>query len=368
MRIALDVTPLIGERTGVGAFVSGALSALAARRDQDIVGYAVTWRGRDPSRLDLPAGVRRVRVPMPARPLRAAWTRGDIPWIELFTGPCDVAHGTNFVVPPTRRAAAVVTVHDLTTVRFPELCNDDTLAYPGLLRRAIDRGAWVHTPSSFVASEVVELLGAAPERVRVVHHGVPPLDPVAEGWRPPVDGPYVLAIGTIEPRKDLPLLVRAFDRLADDIGDLRLVVAGPDGWGTAAFESARVAARHNDRIVRLGFVSGAERTGLLASAAVFAYPSVYEGFGFPPLEAMAMGTPVVATAAGAVPEVLGDAAVIVDAGDANALAAAIGRVLSDDDERAVLTARGSALVARLSWDACASGLSALYADAASAHL
>jgi glycosyltransferase involved in cell wall biosynthesis len=368
VRVALDVTSLIGERTGVGAFVAGAVGALVDVTDLDLLAYAVTWRGRHPSQLVLPDNLRRVRLPMPARPLRAAWSSTSWPPIELFTGPCDVVHGTNFVVPPTRRAAGVVTVHDLTPIRFPELCNNDTLAYPSLLRRAIGQGAWVHTPSQFVADEVVAHLGAAPERVRAVAHGVPPLDSVPSGWRPPIDGPFILALGTIEPRKDLPLLVRAFDRMASEAVDIRLVVAGPDGWGTTAFEAAVAAASHRDRIVRLGYVSGVDRTGLLAAARVFAYPSVYEGFGFPPLEAMTMGTPVVATAAGALPEVLGDAAAIVAPGDVDALAEALARVVSDESERAVLVGRGEALVAAYRWETCAAGLTALYGKAAEARL
>ena len=108
---------------------------------------------------------------MPARPLHALWARRDGPPVEWFIGAADVVHGTNFVVPPTRRAAAVVSVHDLTPLRHPELCDAATLAYPGLIRRALRRGAWVHADSGFVAGEVVDAFEADPGRVRVVHPG-----------------------------------------------------------------------------------------------------------------------------------------------------------------------------------------------------
>jgi glycosyltransferase involved in cell wall biosynthesis len=365
LRLAVDTTSLFGARTGVAAFTEGALHALARRPDVDVHAYAVTWRGTRGLAGMVPSGVTVARRPMAARPLRSLWCRFDAPPIEWWTGPADVCHGTNFVVPPTRRAAAVATVHDLTPVRYPELSTRDTLQYPRLLRRALGRGAWVHTPSAFIAAEVVELLGAAAERVRAVHHGVPPVA-IGDGrLGREVAGSdrYVLALGTIEPRKDLPTLVRAFDSLAASDPALRLVVAGPDGWGIEAFGEVVARARHGSRVVRLGWVNGAVRSGLLAGAAAFAYPSLYEGFGFPPLEAMQVGVPVVATTAGALPEVLGDAARLVTPRDVDGLAAALADVLEDQAVRDDLVSRGRVRAASYSWDRCGEGLTAIYRDA-----
>jgi glycosyltransferase involved in cell wall biosynthesis len=298
---------------------------------------------------------------MAARPLRELWKRVDWPPATWWTGAVDVVHGLNFVVPPAGRAAELVTVHDLTCVRFPELCTADTLQYPALIRRALGRGAHVHAVSEFVADEVCEVFAAPRERVHVVANGVgAPEGGDADRGVARAGGPYVLALGTIEPRKDLPSLVAAFDAVATTHADLRLVVAGPDGWGTDAYTAAVRGAAHRDRIVRLGWVDDATRADLLAGASVFAYPSRYEGFGLPPLEAMAAGTPVVTTRAGALPEVVGDAALLVAPGDADELAAAIARVLDDAGEAKRLVEAGRRRVGAFSWDAAADQLVGVY--------
>ena len=209
LRVALDATPLLGLPTGIGTFCEGALGALADRPALAVQAFAVSWRRR--SMLDgrLPRGVTARQRPMPARPLHALWGRRDAPPVEWFIGPTDVVHGTNFVVPPTRHAAAVVSVHDLTPLHHPELCDAATLAYPQLIRRALHRGAWVHADSAFVAAEVVDAFEADPDRVRAVSPGVPDLpvvgaaeaDDALRRLLPPGVGRYCLAVGTAEPRQ-----------------------------------------------------------------------------------------------------------------------------------------------------------------------
>ena len=369
LRAAFDATSLYDVRTGVGRFVQEVAGRLAGHPDVDLVGYAVTWRGQGELTDLLPDGARAAsRWPMAATPLRKLWRRFDGPRIERWTGPVDVVHGPNYVVPPAR-APRVMSVHDLTFLHHPEFCTKHVLEYPGLIRHSLRTGAWVHTDSEFVREEVIDLLGADPERVVTVPLGVTPgrSSDAARGRTLAGGDRYVLALGTVEPRKNLPGLVAAFDALAAEDPDLRLVLAGPDGWGTAGLDEALARARHRDRVVRLGFVPEDDRGDLLAGAAVLAVPSFYEGFGLTAAEGMLAGTPVVASDAGSHREVIGEAGILVPAADHDALVGALDRVLTDGSLATRLRALGPEQAAPLTWDRTADGLVALWRKAIAAQ-
>jgi glycosyltransferase involved in cell wall biosynthesis len=360
--IAVDAAPLLGDRTGIGVAAAGMIDQLARRPELSVVGYGMTGTGTRRLPRVLPAGVRPIFLPMPAGPLTWLWARTSFPPIELWTGRLDLVHGFNFVVPPSRKAARVVSVWDLTALRYPEMCTPASLRYPAAVRRAVECGAWVHTGAQSVADEIVEHFTAPPERVRVVPPGIGALTP-AQPFRLPSGRPYILGLGTAEPRKDFPGLICAFGEVASAHPDVDLVIAGPAGWAEDRLVAAMAASPVRDRVHRLGWV---EETGpLLAGASVFAYPSLYEGFGLPPLEAMAAGVPVVASAAGAVPEVVGDAAVLVPPGDAAALAQALAAVLDDSAAREELVKAGRRRAAGFTWAAAGDGLLGLYRDAIS---
>jgi glycosyltransferase involved in cell wall biosynthesis len=361
VRVGYDATALLGPRTGVGQMAAHLLEALAHHDDLDLTAFAVTWRGQRALREAIPSGVGLRTRRVPARLTRASWARTSAPRAELWTGPVDVVHAPNFVAPPSR-APVVVTVHDLTFVRYPEMTTADARTFPRLIQRAIDRGAVVHTVSDFVADEVREHFDIDRGRVVRIYSGIAPSQggDAAHGRARAAAGRYVLVLGTIEPRKNLPNLVRAFDVVAATRRDLHLVVAGPDGWGLKEFDAAVADARHGARIRRLGYVDDGTRRDLLAGAAALAYPSIYEGFGHPPLEAMDAGVPVLGSSAGALPEVLGDAALLPDPLDVDALASALTTILDDDATRETLVARGHARVTRYTWAGAGDEFARLY--------
>lgn len=365
--VALDVTPLIGPRSGIGYFVAEILDAMRGHSGITLVPYALSMRARIGGRdAALPEGTR--LLPFPAGPTITAWGRVDQPSAERWLAPARVVHGTNFVAPPTKGAATVVTVHDCSFARYPDLCPPAVRRFGPALRRAVARGAWVHTPSRFVAEEAADLFDT--DRVVAVPHGVPRLAlPAAPLGGLVGDSPFILCLGNLEPRKNIPRLVRAFGSLADAHPGLQLLVAGADGPARPAVEAARLALPPalQKRVRLVGYVDDRTRATLLAKAQVFAFPSLYEGFGFPVLEAMAAGTPVVAGSSGAVAEVAGDGALLIEPTDEDALAEAITRVLDDSALAAQLVKAGRRQAAGFSWRRAAEGLEALYRKAASGH-
>ncbi len=362
LRVALDATPLMNRRTGVGAVTAALFRHIGRSDDIDLHGYVVSWRARNRYREMMPDGVAALRMPWPARLTHRLWQRTDHPRLR---GSFDVVHGTNYVVPPTRRGTRLLTVHDLTAWRFPTLVDHHSRANPALFGRAVAGGASIHCVSNAVGREVIEELGVPADRVHVIPNG---FDPVGSGdataARTRIGGPYVLAVGTVEPRKDYVGLVRAMTAVWEDHQDLRLVIVGGDGWGIDEFNDVVRTTGSADRIVRPGYVTEAEKADLIAGAELLAYPSVYEGFGLPVLEAMAAGLPVVATAVDAVAEVAGDAAALVAPGDPGELGEAIRSVLTDTGRRSTLIAAGRARATEYSWDRTGDAMIGLYRDLA----
>jgi len=347
---------------GVARAALESVRALQDRADVDLVGVSARHT-RPPAPAWTPS-IPVAALPLPRLALYEAWHRLRRPPVERATGPVDVIHATGMAVPPPS-APMVVTVHDLAFLRDPSRATRRGHAF---FRRAIDLArrdaAVVVCPSQATLDDCANH-GFEPPRLRLVPWGVDIVSVDASAvdgvrTRLGVEGRYVLWTGTIEPRKNLPVLLDAFERLDDPT--VTLVLAGPKGWNedlTARLE------RLGHRVRPVGFVDPDALRALYAGAEVFAFPSLEEGFGLPVLEAMAQGTPVVTSSGTATAEVAGDAGLLVDPSDADGLADALRRLLSDPDEAARLGAAGRERArTRFSWARTAEALAAAYREAA----
>jgi glycosyltransferase involved in cell wall biosynthesis len=337
MKVAFDAGPWLGTRTGVGRYTRELARCLTGFGVQ-LVPYAVALRGSH-------SGLRRWRLP--ARAVQTLWRRFDAPSIARLTGPVDLVHATNFVLPAVGSTPGVVTVHDLS------FYGDE--AFPGgerlkdLVPWSVRRAAAVVVPSQSVANEVAERFGAPTGKIFVTHEGVAPeffgVSPLADAALAAmgIRRPFALALGTIEPRKNLHRLIAAWTRAGLD--GWSLVLAGPTGWGPRLPAAADV--------IEIGWVADETLPGLLASAEIFCYPSLYEGFGLPPLEAMAAGTAALVGSYTAAHEVLGDAALQVDSGDVEDVAGGLLTLGMDEQLRKRFAVAGRARAARYTWEGSA---------------
>jgi len=343
MRIVVDVSPLSHPLAGIGNYIRGSLAGLAeaAGGRHEIVAFAPTSL-RGPERIG--TALRGIDVnlrlwPLPAsHALRTAWSIVGRPAAERLLGSFDVLHFTDWMYPPQRAGLRSTTVHDLVPLRFPDWVTPRTRSMHGRKYRNAARTCdLIFVNSAFTGEDVVGTLGVPSERVRVAHPGVREVFS-PDGDRSDLGAPYVLTVATLEPRKNLRTLVESHRLLGDD---LVLAVAGGEGWGEQPLLD-------DPRIRRLGFVDDTELARLYRGAAVAVYPSRYEGFGMPIVEALACGCPVVASAHRSMDEASGEVALRADPDDPAALAAAIERALA---ERERLVPLGLEHASRFSWRA-----------------
>jgi glycosyltransferase involved in cell wall biosynthesis len=326
MRVAVDVSPLVQTRAGTARYLNGLLRELRRRDDVDL-------STRSFGRGD-----------------RLSTLARDGIWYPLLVGrerTADVLHCPTYRGPVRSRVPLVVTVHDLAVLRHPETFNTWSRLYsPRVVPRVLRAASRVIAVSDFTRRELLELLGVPEERIRVVPNAV--ADEFTQDG-PAEEGEYVLAVGTLEPRKNLDRLVEAVRRT-----ETELRIVGARGWGGVDVGGNGVRW--------LGEVSDVQLARLYRGAACVAYPSLYEGFGIPVLEAMACGAPVVTSRGTAMEEVADGAAVLVDARDPAEIAAGIVRAVEDRDE---LVARGLERARAFRWDAVAAATVGVYREAAS---
>ena len=360
MRIVWDVTPLSVPPTGIGYYVRESLLA-AARLAPSHQFVALALAGRKGARLRaelaaFPSSIeRRYRRVWGAALLRKLANGAPLPLLEPLAGPTDAFVGSEWLYPRQRRGVRAAIVHDLIPLRFPQYVSDASRRMHLAKLPDVKRADVVFCNSEATARDVVELLGIDRGRIRVARPGVSDRFRTARPEDPgPADGrPYVLAVGTVEPRKNLPCLLEAFALLRRRHPELALVLVGGEGWGRDAISERARALGLDGAIVRTGYVSEERLAAIVAGARAFCFPSFAEGFGMPVAEALAAGVPVVASDDPSLDEACGPAALRVPPREPEAIAEALERAVSDEPERARLAEAGRAHAATLTWEECA---------------
>jgi glycosyltransferase involved in cell wall biosynthesis len=371
VRFGIDATALPLQRTGVANYIFGLLGGLAATdRDNSYTVFAkpvhIPEFGIDQPNFEV------VPVDLRARGLRLAWEQTGLPRQARSRG-LDVLHSPHYTMPLRHATRSVVTFCDMTFLLHPELHQPvKRVFFPAMMRWSARHADRLITISESTRADLVRLWNVEPGRVTAV--------PLAAGdeYRPVSGqqvaaacerhglraGHYILYVGVLEPRKNIDRLVAAFGRVADRLGDLDLVIAGKQGWMYDRIFEQVTALGLAERVRFTGYVAQGDLPGLYGGARVFAYPSRYEGFGLPVLEAMRCGVPVVTTNVSSMPEVAGQGALLVDPDDVNGLAEALARLVEDTELAQTLACRGRQQAARFSWERCAVETRGVYEQAA----
>jgi len=374
IRIGLDLSCLMARPlTGVGYYTLNLFQAFAARQGPfDVRVVASSFRPKTDLFQTLRTQCSRVRVlPWPTRLKNRMWTTLEWPPLEWFTGQVDIAHGAFHLLPPSRHARRMVTIFDLSNLRYPEMHRAESFGiHEPLLRHAAAKADLIVAISESCKTDVVELLGVAPERVRVVLGGIN-IEEFTEALddrlletlkkRFSIAGDYLIHLGTLEPRKNLPRLLDAYARVRQRFNDCpQLVLAGQAGWMFEDVFSAIERLHLRGRVVHTGYLERNEAVCLLRGAHSCVYPSLYEGFGLPVLEAMAARTPVLTSNVSSMPEVVGGTGILVDPQSVESIESGLVSLLED---RAASLQRAEAAfdrAKRFTWQNSARALAEIY--------
>ncbi len=376
--IGFDATAALTQGGGIGRYTRELIHALAA----EAPGHRFTlFSARPPARLPVPdslpvaPNVAHRPAPVDERWLYRLWYRAGVPLpVQLFTGAIDLFHSPDFVLPPVRGSVpTLLTVHDLSFVHYPATFPANLVAYLNrIVPRSVARATHILADSESTRRDLAALWRVPDDKVTVLYSGVNTrFRPVTDATALAAvraryglgDRPTILAVGTVQPRKNYEMLVRAFRAVARTTPHA-LVIAGGRGWLTEGLDAEITRQGVADRVILPGFVDDADLPALYSAADLFVFPSLYEGFGLPLLEAMACGVPVISSDASSLPEVAATggepAAWLLPPGDEAAWSAAMLRLLTDDAAQQRLVAAGAAQAARFTWAAAARQLLGLY--------
>jgi len=366
VRVVVDYRPALRARTGVGEYVHHLASAYARQQtaEDTLVLFSSSWKDRLPRDVAraMAATVSDHRIPV--RALNWLWHRAGWPPIERLTGGSDVVHGLHPLLIPAARAAQVVTIHDLHFLNRPEhSVREIRRDYPLLAARHARRADAVVTISRHTASLIAMTFSVPDDRIFVCPPGAPAWQALGRAPNVPREG-YILFVGTLEPRKNVGSLLDAYTLAMRREPSLPpLVIAGSMAPGAEAWAERWSGTPLAGRVDYRGYVPDTEREALYAGARLLVLPSLDEGFGIPVLEAMSAGVPVLVSNRGALPEVAGDAGVVIDPDDIEAFAAALIQLTSDDDAASAMARRGLARARSYTWEAAAAELRTAYRSA-----
>ncbi len=378
MKIALDCTPAIGQRAGIGQYVYQLAHSLAGVDKENLytmyILYSVTDfilhpGNRDaglPSSENFKALFRYLPLPAPLLHRLRALRVGPFNDYTLGGLDADIIHCTSYCIPRLKRRTKKVlaTIYDISTITHPECHTKLNIDYTGAgIRDAVNYADGIITISDYTKADIVNHLNIPEEKVyvtRLASQSVfrPEEDPAllaATRTKHSLPEKYLLFVGSLEPRKNIKTLLRAYAALPPDLTEeYRLVIAGGKGWKNTDIKTTVDELRIEDNVHFLGYLSQDELRNIYSTAALFVYPSLYEGFGIPILEAMACGTPVITSNTSSMPEVAGTAAKLVTPTDTGELSSAMESVLMSEELRADMRLRGLKRAAEFSWEKCAS--------------
>ena len=366
MKIALELQPCSNQMSGIGHYTFQLAKRIYEMDAAEVSGNYFNFCMRNPKLKDLGmSGKVHYNALLPYGIYRRIWDVLPIPYRVMFPR-ADVTHFFDYIVAPGVSGKVIDTIYDLTYLRFPEMMNERNLKrLQGGLRRSLDRSDRIVTDSAFVKGEIVRELGFDAHRIDVVYPaavddaaGELPAEYLKEKWG--LTKPYVLYLGTIEPRKNLNRLIQAYAKVTREIEHPpKLVLAGGRGWN--AEETYRLAEELlPGQVLFTGYLTAQEKKLMLGHAALFVFPSLYEGFGIPVLEAMQSGVPVVCANTSSLPEVAGDSARLVEPTDVVDIASGMLELLTNPAVAERLALSGKAQAERFSWDRSAEQLMQIY--------
>lgn len=369
-KIALELQPCCGNRSGIGVYTYEIAKRLKSGGEFEFCGNVFNFCGRNDltdslQGLDMPIHVSRV---FPYGVYRRIWHMLPVSYGMMFPNHADLSIFFNYIVPAKIKGKVITVVHDMTYLRYPQTLDKKNLRrIQRDIGYSLDRADRIVTVSEFSRQEIHELLGIPLEKISVVYNAAScspqteEFSGVAQQYG--ICKPYLLYVGNVEPRKNIVRLIQAFERLKAEHGiEHQLVLAGGKGWQNGELEQIVKESPVRQDIIFTGFVSQGAKNALYKNASAFVFPSLYEGFGIPPLEAMEMGCPVVCSNAASLPEVVGDAACLVNPTDTEDIAQGIYRVLTDDSYKQKLIENGYVQKEKFSWEISAQRMMKICAD------